>query len=440
MIVTGYQLLKSRFTRSNVAKGASFAFIVRVYGAALAYLIQLYLARSMGAEQLGIFVFAWTWMSIISFLTPLGFDTSLVRFLASYSGKKEWKKARGVINLGYSFTLMTSFVAAMIGISFILFTGDLTQPYKNALYIAIASIPVMAMVNLHEGIARGFRWIYQVSMPSFALRPSLFLLLILGVVSIGIPVHSTWVMGAMSSACLLTWGYQYWRYRQILQPEIAHATSHKNTGYWLLTSLPMVLVVSFEQLLANTDIIMLGILESPEATGIYNIAVRIVGITLFVFFAVSAFAGPKIAELYSQNKTAELIQFSNKVRLATALPTLIGLLVLGYIGVPLLNVFGPEFTAAYYPMMVLCIAVVARVIAGPVDNLLIMTGQQNQLAKVLGMVALFNLIANSVLIPIYGTMGAACATTASIVIELAWVSILAGRHIGFRPWLLIAKE
>jgi O-antigen/teichoic acid export membrane protein len=433
--------IKIKFS-NNVAKGASFTLVVRVYGAALAYLTQLYLARAMGAEQLGIFVFAWTWLSFITFLTPLGFNISLVRFLASFSGSFQWTQAKAVIKLGYTATLLASVYVAMIGIYFIWITGDLTQPYTTALTIAFISIPVVALVNLQSGIARGFNWIYQVGTPGFAIRPTLFLLMILGISTQRFPIHSTWAISSMCLACLLTWIFQYWRYRVSLNPKIAKANkiNSKNRRHWLTVSFPMVLVVSFEQLLSNTDIVMLGILESPEATGIYNIAVRIVGIALFVFYAVSMFAAPRIAELYSQNKIAELIRFSRKVRFAVALPTITGLIILVYISIPLLNMFGSEFTKAYYPLTILCFAVGARALAGPVDNLLTMTGQQNALAKVLGTVALLNLLANYILIPKYGMIGAAYATTASILTELTLVSILAGRHIGFLPWLIRPKK
>lgn len=439
MIRTGFQKAKSRFSGSHVAKGASFALTVRVYGAALAYLTQLYLARAMGAEQLGIYVFAWTWLSLIAYLAPLGFDISVVRFLASYVSNKEWGKAHGIIRLAYTSALLASVSVAILGLVFIWVTDDLTQPYTQALGIAFATIPLVALVILQEGIARGFNWIYQVSMPNFVLRPTLFLLLVLTIAAFGYPVHSTWTIGAMSCACLLTWIYQYWRYRQSISPEIVNATRIKNTRNWLAVSLPMVFVVSFEQLLANTDIVMLGMLDSPEATGIYNIAVRIVGIALFVFFAVSVFAAPRIAALYSQNKVPELIKFSSNVRLAIALPTILGLVILILIGVPLLAMFGSEFTRAYNAMTLLCVGVAARALAGPVDNLLIMTGQQNKLARVLGTVAMFNIVSNALLIPAYGMIGAACATTASMLIEVIWVSSLAGRHIGFYPWLLTPK-
>ena len=442
MIGTVLKDLKSKFSNNTVAKGASFTLCIRVYGAALAYLTQLYLARSMGAEQLGIFVFAWTWLSFITFLTPLGFNISLVRFLASFSAKLQWNDAKDVIKQGYKATLMASFAAAFIGIVFIVITGELSQPYTTALTIAFASIPIVALVNLQMGIARGFNWIYQVGTPSFAIRPTLFILMILGISTVSFPIHSTWAISSMCFACLLTWILQYWRYRVSLKPEIINADKikSKNRRQWLMVSLPMVLVVSFEQLLSNTDIVMLGILESPKATGIYNIAARIVGIALLVFYAVSMFAAPRIAELYSQNKIAELIKFSNKVRLAVAIPTIMGLFILVYISIPLLNMFGPEFTQAHYPLTILCFAVGARALAGPVDNLLTMTGQQNALAKVLGTIAILNLIANYFLIPLYGMIGAAYATTASIFTELAWVSILAGRHIGFLPLLIIAKK
>ncbi|MCH9698528.1 MAG: flippase [Gammaproteobacteria bacterium] len=439
MIGVELKTFKAKFSSNNVAKGASFTLIVRVYGAILAYLTQLYLARAMGAEQLGIFVFAWTWLSFITFLTPLGFNLSLVRFLASFSAKLQWTDAKAVIRLGYKATLITSISIAILGLCFLWVTGDLTQPYKIALAIAFFSIPVVALVNLQAGIARGFNWIYQVGTPIFAIRPSLFLLMILYISTLNYPIHSTWAISSMCIACLLTWLFQYWRYRRSLNSEISNAKHYKsrNTRQWVLASLPMVLVVSFEQLLANTDIVMLGMLDSPEATGIYNIAVRIVGIALLIFYSVSMFAAPRIAELYSQDKISELIEFSRNMRLAVALPTITGLIILALIGVPLLKMFGLEFTNAYHPLLILCFAIGARALAGPVDNLLTMTGQQNALARVLGVVALVNILINSVLIPLYGMIGAACATTISVLIELTWVSILAGRHIGFWPWLLI---
>lgn len=436
MIATTYRTAKARFRESTVARGASFTLVVRIYGAALAYFIQLYLARTMGAEQLGIFVFAWTCLSIVAFLTPLGFDTALVRFLASFTGQNEWGRAKGVIQLGYIATLTSAITVSTLGLGFIWLAGEMAEPYTLALTIAIICMPVIALMNLHEGIARGFNWVYQVSLPSFALRPTVFLTVLVSIALLGYPINSTLAISAMGGACVLTLCYQYWRYRRTLHDEIDRARGVLNVRYWLLTALPMVFVVSFEQLLANTDIVMLGILESPATTGIYNIAVRIAGIALFIFFAVSAFSAPRIAELYNQNRTEELVRFIRIVRLAIALPTIGGLLLLGTIGMPLLRMFGGEFTHAYYPMLILCIAVGARALAGPVDNILTMTGQQNKLAKVLGLVALLNLSANSILIPIYGSMGAAIATSVSIVTELSWVSILAGRHVGFRPWLL----
>jgi O-antigen/teichoic acid export membrane protein len=430
------QSLSRQVRGSRVAQGAAFTLSIRIYGAALAFITQLYLARTMGAEQLGIFVFGWTWLSIAAFLAPAGFDTALVRFLASFQSSRKWDDARGIVRLAYTCTLAAAVTTAALGLLVVHLAGERTAPYTTALVIALATVPVLALVNLHEGIARGFRWIYQVSLPSFALRPTLFLLGVLALAAFGIDASGTRVLAAMTLACVLTLAFQVLRYRASVHPGFASAQASSNTRVWLFNALPMVLVVSFEQLLANTDILMLGVLEGPADTGIYHIAVRIAGIALFVFFAVSAFAAPRIAELHSRNETVELVAFAAKVRLAIGLPTVLGLAVLAFAGPQLLTLFGDQFRDAYYPMMVLCIAVAARALAGPVDNLLTMTGKQNQLARVLAVVALLNLAANALLIPRFGIRGAAFATSGSIVTEMIWVSILAGRHIGFTPWLL----
>lgn len=422
------------FFRSTMATGASITFVVRVYGAALAYLTQIFLARTMGAEELGVFVFAWTTISLVAFLAPLGFDNALVRFLAGYVGEQNWSAASGALRLGYQTTLAISVAVAVVAISLILLSGATTEPYRLVLLIAFASLPLLALMNLHEGIARGFSWIYQVGMPSYAVRPTLFICLLFAAWFLGAQLSSALVASLMVAAVALTFGWQYLRYRRLLNPNIRKAVPSYRSRYWMATAFPMVLVVSFEQLLANTDIVMLGVLEGPGATGVYNIAVRIVGIALFVFFAVSAFAAPRIAELYSAGKRLEVVRLAQKVRAAIAFPTMVGLLILVLFAEPILAVFGLEFLQAKVPMLILCIPVAARALAGPIDNLLTMTGKQAALSRVLATTAVINIVANATLIPLFGITGAACATSACVVLELVWVSRLVARHIGYRSW------
>lgn len=440
MIAKALQDLLHQFGRSNVAKGASYTLLIRVFGAALAYLIQLLLARELGPSELGRFIYALTILSFVSFLTPLGFDTALVRYLAMYSADENWPLLKGILRFGFFAALGSSLLVSLVGISLILTSGDMTEPYRQVLLIACIGLPVAALINIQEGIALGLGWRYLVGMPTFALRPGLFVVGLLLVFSLSVSLDAERTMLILIGSMALTLMVQTTYYLKRRPNSISQCQQSFRAREWLFTALPMILIVASEHVLAATDIVMLGILDTPAATGIYNIAAKMPALSLLLFFAMSAFAGPRIAQLHNDGNTAGLIRFSRRVRFFVAVPTAFIMLILILAGPAILRFFGPDFEQGYIPMLILAIGVLARTLAGPVDNLLVMTGQQNNLAVILGIAAVINLITNSLLIPAYGAMGAAIATTSSVLFELIWVSIIAGKHIGFIPWLLINKE
>lgn len=427
----------SKLRRDPVALGAVTTFGVRIYGALVQYLTQLYLAISIGAEQVGIYAFAWTCATIVSFLTPLGFDTALVRFIPADLAKREWGRVRGMLLLAHRKTIRSSILGAVLGIAIVLIADSgLESSYSRPTIIAFAMVPVLGLLNLYQGIARGFHWITQVAGPGYLVRPTL----VIGFAWIAIAwlerPTGEFVVYAAFAASLLTVGLQRIGYQRGLPREVRDASPIVDERLWLRTALPMMLVASFELMVANTDILMVGLLRTEAETGVYNIAVRTSSCLLFVLFAVTSFAAPKIASLYTQNDRAALLEFAQKARLWILVPTTLGAAALAAGGTALFSLFGPEFESAYAPTLILACGVIVRALAGPADSLLAMTGKERQLAGALGIATVMNLILNVILIPRFGGVGAAVATTISVTAEVVMISILAGRHIGFRPFLL----
>ena len=267
--------LASRLRASILMKGAVVALSARIYGAAVQYLTQMYLAREIGTEQLGIYVFAWTWMVVLSFLTPLGFDTSLVRFVASYQNAGDWARVRGVLRTGHRVAIVASLAALGLGVLVVSVRDPAFEhPYTTPVLTTLTLVPVVALSNLYEGIARGFRWLHQVAVPSFALRPSLFLLFA-AVAILLLNARTGQAMTIAGAAAVgLTLLLQAIAYRRSLAPHRTVLPDRAERSLWLRTSIPLMLVTSFELLLSYTDIVMLGVLRGPEDVAVYNIAVR----------------------------------------------------------------------------------------------------------------------------------------------------------------------
>jgi len=81
-----------------------------------------------------------------------------------------------------------------------------------------------------------------------------------------------------------------------------------------------------------------------------------------------------------------------------------------------MTVFGPEFIAGSSALVILACAQLVTVMVGSVGLILVMSGKQNlMMYNTLG-ICLFNILLNYLLIPPYGIMGAAVASTISIII------------------------
>ena len=116
--------------------------------------------------------------------------------------------------------------------------------------------------------------------------------------------------------------------------------------------------------------------------------------------------------------------------------TVIIVLALGLLGPWALTLFGPEFGSGYLPMMMLAMARLVSVLFGPASDLLLMTGHHRLLGKVNLMCALLNIVLNLVLIPPFGIVGAAAATSVALVCWSAWLYCLSRRDTAIETCLI----
>ena len=63
---------------TGARRNAVLAFAVRVASAAIAFISQVALARWMGWQDYGVYVYAWTWVLVIGGLTSLGFNVAAI--------------------------------------------------------------------------------------------------------------------------------------------------------------------------------------------------------------------------------------------------------------------------------------------------------------------------------------------------------------------------
>ncbi len=435
-----FDLIKN-FTANNihlsaVIKGAASVMTVRIVGAGIAYSLQVLLAQWLGAFEYGIFAYAWVWMTILGYLAPLGMNAAVIRFIPDYLSKQRWWRVKGVVYRSRRIVFFAALVFAGIGILGVFLGRELIPAYYiYPLYIAFACVPLLALTDLYEGMARSFGWINLAYIPTYIIRPALFVVTMGVLYCSGVELNGTIALVLALISYVFIFSGQTLLFGRYLPTKVKNARPTYHSLHWLRASFPFLLILTFQIIITDTDIVMLGGFVEPDQVAIYFASVRTANLVLFVSFAVSALAVPKFAALHAKGEKAELQRLVTGVVQWIFWPSLAFVIVLLIFGRPILSLFGPVFTDGYFVLALLMLAHLVRAATGPIDHLLNMTGNQGATAWVLACSGIINIILNAILIPYLGLIGAAIATTVSIIISTVWLLIFVKYRLGMNAWI-----
>lgn len=429
-------LLSGSGEHSSAQKGALFAYAIRIASAAIAYLSQVILARSMGTFEFGIFAYVWVWVIILGTFVTVGLNTSCMRFLPEYFERSEWGLFRGFAKASASISFGVGTLAALGGIALVLALGDsISSYYVMPFVLAFACLPSFALSDTMDGTARSRSWIHLALIPPYIVRPILILVFMAASVGLGAPATATTAMAGAIAATWLVAAVQTTLVHRRLLKDVEPVPARYELGLWIKVSIPIVLMDSFYLVMTHADIMIMNMFVGPTQIAIYYAVVKTTSLIAFVFFAVTASFGPKFAEYKAAGRSDELHELMRVAINWTFWPSLVTAAGMLAIGFPLLWLFGSEFTEGYPMMFILVIGLLARASTGPVETMMIMLGHQNIIAVSLCASMVVNIVLNLVLIPAYGLPGAAVATTISIVLLSVLQFVFARRRLGVHAFV-----
>ena len=424
----------SRPLLARLARGAVFALIIQVLGAGLGYLSQVAFARWMGVSQFGTYTYLMAWATIFALLAGFGFPISVLRFIPEYRTRGEHSLLRGLVRMSRGVVFATGLVVAALGmIAVLAFTPGKSA---TAAELAVWLIPVGALINLDLAIVRAGGRVIGAYAPSFVIRPFL-ILLAAGVVWLtskrltadtGLMI----TLGAFVLVALL----QSKLVRDVIRREGKSASAVYEPRKWLQVSAPLFLVAGFQIALSQTDILLVGSVRGVRYAGLYSAASKTATLVGYLLVALIAVAAPLFSEFEAKGDRAGLQRLATVSAQWVFWPTLILAIGLALLAPDVLGLFGPEFVAAQGALIILLVGQLVSAGCGAVGSLLNMTGHQNDMARVYGIVAVFNLAVCYVGVRAFGLNGAAGATTISLIVWNVWLHQLTIKRIGVRASIL----
>ncbi|WP_029058000.1 lipopolysaccharide biosynthesis protein [Stappia stellulata] len=428
---------------SQAQRMAMVVFLVRVLGAALAYVSQVILARMMGSHEYGIYVVVWTLVVVLGIFAPLGFSSSVLRLIPEYRALPRPDRLNALLFGSRLAGGLSATAIAVIGILAVwLFQDWITSYYVLPLFLAAVCLPLYTIGSIQDGIARAYDWPLLAMLPPFIWRPIVLLGGLVLAIRFGAPATAA---TACTVAIVATWSVtlaQMLVLSRSLKPEPPRLPARENWTFsvWLKISLPILLVEGFFQLITSADVILVSFWRPPDEVAIYFAASKTPALAHFVYFAVRSATAHRYSRLFHSGAHAELATLVGNTARWTFWPTLALSLVLVLIGPFLLSLFGPGFESGYPVMLILLFGVLARASVGPVDALLTMADQQNRCAMVYALTFALNIALNITLIPILGILGAAIATAIAMMFEATALCHQARSRLGLNPFVLAKTQ
>ncbi|MDA3911043.1 MAG: flippase [Bacteroidales bacterium] len=435
--------IKKDFNLMELFRGGAIALGFKFLSVFIGYFFFWLLAKWLGADGVGVFSTAWTILMIGAVFGKIGFDTSIVKFIAGSIGRKNQHHVRPIYR--YSITIVGINAMLVAGILYI-FAQPISElffnsaQYTNIVRIIAITVVPLSILNIN---AESLKALKNITAFSIFQNSSIYLaiiLIMLFLTNYGITNKSSIFALSMGTSLLMFISFivVFSNFRKKLHHNPDKPAYQFNFKKTIGISLPMMLTNSLFLIMSWMDILMLSAFKTDADVGIYNTSLKISAVISIALIAINSIALPKYAELFEKNDMLgfrKVVKQTSFLNFGLSLPVfLLILLVPGF----LLGIFGEEFIAGKMSLIILAIGQIFSAFSGSTIHVLNMTGKENAAKNILITTALLNLVLNYLLVPKYGINGAAIATAISTVIWNLLAEISIYRHLKFLTYPLIS--
>lgn len=413
----------------SIFKNTGWMTLSQVITSVCAFLWTILIARYLGVTDYGIVSFAISFTSLIGIVMDLGMSTYIIREIAK--NKHLLEKYMGNIFL-FKFILaaflfiLSSFILFLMNCSFITIIVTL---------IFTIELIFMSMSYFLSGIFQAFE---NVKYQSIGTILNSFLLLL------GILLTISFDLGVIAIAISYTFGYAtfciYMFYKYIKSFSFPKfELDLKFIKEVFLNSIPFGLTNFFYTIYFSIDIVMLSYLVGDYSTGLYKSAYNIIYVFTTFFVVYQSVIFPIMSKFFKESHDLLKISFelSIKYLLLFILPISVGVF---FYARPLVDlIYTNQFSLASVPVQILIWTVGFLFVNGAASTLLNAISKEVIVTKIYIAAAVFNVILNFILIPLFDYNGAALSTVLSEIL----ITILIIRSIfktKYRPGISLLKN
>lgn len=375
----------------------------------IAFGYNIFLARSFGPANYGLFVFGLTLFGLVSSIADFGIARFLTRDLSKNSGK-----AAELTSKTFSLSLfISSIISVLLILTLIVFD-------RNAARVIVGSVMIATVFpnTLSQIITATFTALEKMRYVAFGL-----IFLNLSVTALGVIallVFNLNVAGVAVGFLISHFLFLVLFYVFLIREKIKLVFIF-NSRVWiriLQSSIPYGLLTIFGLVYFRIDSVLLTYLRGTTETGFYGASYRFLDAVQFIPIAVSTALFPTFVRLH-ENSILDLKKIYFK---SVALLSILGLIVASFLFLLAPVIINLVYGAGYQPSIIaleiLSFAIFFQFIHIPGAHLLFATEKFLKPVIYLSILAVgFNIAANLIFIPSYGFVAAAAITVLSEILS-----------------------
>ena len=399
-------VLQEQVRRRRAAVGSLAALSLKVAGTGLMMAIFALAARSMTPMAFGNLAVSFNALSFVAVAAVLGQDLLMVRCWGEYATTG----AHGLALGAYRFT-WTVVLCSAVAVAALTFVAGVANPlHRLSPGEAAAAAAFLGMQVLLLFTAQTTRVIlnFLVSEPNRELTWRLVILpVVLAGLWFGTGLASFYASAAVGLA--LAVGLQVVVLLRRFPAAVRDARPVLLRREWAGRAAGMWVSAILEAAQQYAEVLMLGVLVSPDVAGLYFLAARIAGIFGMVGAGLHGYTSSHAANMFFTGQMTGLQNLFRSVMAVAALIT-VPILAVVLLGAPhILAIFGPHYADGAWVLAALALGSFTAAMAGPANSILLVTGHERLYSRVLFVALLVRVGVILWAAPRFGALGVAAA-------------------------------
>ena len=422
-------ILKWLFKKENFIESLFVVVCFSLAEKAVGIVRGIVFARFLGPENYGVFTMAFFFITLIISFSMLGIPSCYGRYVPQYEKKK---MLRDFFWKTHSFAILT---CGILFIPCVLFAEHLSRLiYKSSDYknIIILSSIVILPLALYSNFYSSFTGLRNFKMSSLMQFVQIFIFSVMGaVLVIVLTTVESAMIAYLTSVITVTiiFGYLFWKYAFSHKDQSIKIDEDNFYGKILKFSIWFVLTPVVFELLRYTDRLMLNYFMGLKEVGVYSVATNVTQIVFMFGMMTANVLLPNVGKAWENQekiKTMMILNLSTKMVIFLLLGC--SVVIVLFKKQIILVLYGNNYieTLPIISMLLVfwlfnCIVWIIGMYPGLIEKT-----HLQMYAALPGLV--LNIVLNYILIPAYGLIGAAIATSVSYGMILIILLLLLIKH------------